>query len=95
MADGNSRSKKRRAKNKQDTTVTLEGVSADGIGDSFGGNVETRHDAGDQPTKNSAVQTARKLLQKMALKRREVNALMFFLTRAFIMYASEMNSIVD
>ena len=27
--------------NKQDTTVTLEGVSADGIGDSFGGNVDT------------------------------------------------------
>ena len=65
MADGNSRSKKRRAKNKQDTTVTLEGVSADGIGDSFGGNVEIRHDAGDQPTKNLAVQTARKLLSKV------------------------------
>ena len=48
-------------------------------------------------TNPSAVphQSGWKLSQKMALKRREVNALMFFLTRAFIMYASEMNSIVD
>ena len=72
MADGNSRSKKRRAKNKQDTAVAVQGVSADAIGDSSGGDVETRHDAGDQPTQDSPLKAARKLLSEMVQRIRKI-----------------------
>ena len=72
MADGDSRSKKRRDKNKQDTSVAVQGVSADAIGDSSGGDVETEDDPIGQPTQDSPLQTARKLLQKVVQRIRKI-----------------------
>jgi hypothetical protein len=65
MSNENPRFKKGRAKDKQDTAAVVQGVSANAVGNTGGGNVEARADAGDQPAQDSPIQTARKLLQKM------------------------------
>ena len=45
---------------------------ADAIGDSSGGDVETRHDVGDQPTQDSPLKAARKLLSKVVQRIRKI-----------------------
>jgi|TARA_B100000927_G_C16199271_1_gene362819 hypothetical protein len=73
MSDGDKPAKKqRRKKTKQDASVTVSGVSADGESNERGGEVETRDNPGAEAPENKALKAARKLLQAVVRKVRKL-----------------------
>jgi hypothetical protein len=66
MSDGDTSTKERRDKEDEGVTVTVSGVSASGTSDTGGEfTIEARGDDRGEAAKDSPLQTARKLLQKV------------------------------
>ena len=66
MSDGDTSTKERRDKEDEGVTVTVSGVSASGASNTGGQpSGETRGDDRGEAAKDSPLQTARKLLQKV------------------------------
>ena len=73
MSDGNTSSKKqRRKKVKQDASVAVSGVSADGKSNERDSEVETRDNPGVKTPENKTLKAARKLLQAVVRKVRKL-----------------------